>query len=159
MFLGGWMWESCARTGTSRAWEYHTQEVHVKGTTLNSGQGLGGEWDIGESSQGQLVRSPWAFQAAVLLAGEILVKYVLLDMCEAVGYRAMRGTVVSCPWGDSWCLEIKAKGCQQLIIIWPRGSASKKEPDAFKNNCVWKSCPLLWQPLFINDLVSHLMVI
>lgn len=30
--------QGCATTGTSRAWEDHAQEVHVKGTTLNSGQ-------------------------------------------------------------------------------------------------------------------------
>lgn len=36
------------------------------------------------------------FQVAALLAGEVLVKYGLLGMCEATGYRAVRGTVMSC---------------------------------------------------------------
>lgn len=35
------------------------------------------------------------FQAAGLLAGEILVKCVLLDMCEAMDSRAMRGSELS----------------------------------------------------------------
>jgi len=36
------------------------------------------------------------FQVASLLAGEVLVKCGLLDMCEATGYRAVMVTVVSC---------------------------------------------------------------
>lgn len=30
--------QGCATPGTSRAWEDHAQEGHVKGTVLNSGQ-------------------------------------------------------------------------------------------------------------------------
>ena len=36
------------------------------------------------------------FQVAALLAGEVLIKYRLFDTCKATGYRAVRGTVVSC---------------------------------------------------------------
>lgn len=50
------------------------------------------------------------FQVAGLLAGEILVKYVPLDKCEAMDYRARRGTVVSCPMRGQLVSRNKGKG-------------------------------------------------
>lgn len=51
-----------ATRGPSRAWEDHAQEIHVKGTTLNSGLCGSRALDIAESSQRQLVSSPWSFR-------------------------------------------------------------------------------------------------